>query len=110
MILPVTLSAVEGLNDTFMVAFCPAASVSGVLIPLAVKFFAFTLICEIVRLVFPLFVTVTLFELELPALMLEKLTALGLADRLTEEPVLAPVSAKTLGELGALLAILTVAV
>jgi hypothetical protein len=108
--LPVTFSAEAGLNDTFISALCPAANVSGVVIPLTVKFFAFTLICEMVTLPFPLLVTVTLLELAEPAFTLEKLRVLGFAERLIEVPVLAPVKAKTLGEFGALLEILTVPV
>ena len=40
--LPVTFSEAVGLNDTFMVAPLPAASVTGMVIPLTAKFLAFT--------------------------------------------------------------------
>lgn len=53
-------------------------------------------------------VTVTLFELELPALTFVKLRLLGFEDNVTDAAVPVPLSASTLGELGALLAMLTV--
>jgi hypothetical protein len=57
--LPVMFSKVVGLKDTLITAFCPAASVTGVVIPLTAKSLAFTVICGMVALVFPLLVTVT---------------------------------------------------
>jgi hypothetical protein len=57
---------------------------------------------------FPLFVRVTVWELELPALMLPKLSVAGLADSVTVAATPVPVSAMVLGELGALLVTVTV--
>ena len=57
--LPVMFSEAVGLNETLITALCPAASVTGTVIPLTPKSLAFTVICEMVALVFPLFVTVT---------------------------------------------------
>lgn len=104
---PVTVSEAVGLKATFSVAFCPGAKVVGVDMPLIVTSFALTLICEMVTLELPLFVSVTLLELELPALTLPKLTAVGLADMVTVAAVPVPLKATTVGELGALLAMLT---
>jgi len=53
-------------------------------------------------------VTVTLFELELPAFTPAKLKLLGLAVSVTVAAVPVPVSDTTFGEFGALLVILTV--
>jgi len=39
---PVTFSEVVGLKETLRVAFCPAAKVRGVVMPLAAKSLAFT--------------------------------------------------------------------
>lgn len=61
-------------------------------------------------LVFPLFVIVTLLELELPALTFVKVILLGFDDSVTVAAVPVPLKDKTLGELGALLTMLTVPV
>ena len=105
--LPETCSEALGLNDTFNEVFWPAFSVSGVEIPVMEKSFAFALTCEMVRLVFPLFVIVTLLEPELPTLTPEKLTLVGLAERVTEAATPVPLSETALGELGVLLVITT---
>ena len=107
-ILPVMFSAAVGLNVTLIEVFCPAASVTGAVIPPTVKSFAFTLTPEIVRLVLPLFVMVTLLELELPAFTPVKLTLEGEDDIVTDAAVPDPLNARTLGEFGALLEMLTV--
>lgn len=57
--LPVIFSEAVGLKDTLITAFRPAANVIGVEIPLTPKSLAFTVICEMVALVFPMLVTVT---------------------------------------------------
>lgn len=105
---PVTFSEALGLNVTFIDVFCPAANVTGVVIPVTLKSFALTLTCERVTLVFPLFEIVTLFEVELPAFTLVKLRLVGLADNVTDAAVPVPLRDNTLGEFGALLARLTV--
>lgn len=104
-----TLSAVEGLNVKFSEAFFPGASVIGVEIPLADISFAFTTTCDRVTLEFPLFVIVTLFELELPAFTLPKLRLFGLGDIVTDAEAPVPVTLATFGELGASLEMLTLA-
>ena len=106
-ILPEICSEALGLNETFNAAFWPAFSVSGVVIPVAEKSFAFTLTCEIVRLVFPLLVIVTPLEPELPTVIPEKLTLIGFAERVTEAAVPVPLRGTALGELGVLLVMRT---
>ena len=106
--LPVMFSEAVGLNDTLMAAFCPAAKVTGVVIPLTLKSFAFTATCEIVTVVLPLLVIVTFLELELPAFTFVKLTLLGFDERVTVAAVPVPLRDKTFGEFGALLTMLTV--
>ena len=108
--LPVIFSAELGLNVTVIPVFCPAARVTGVDIPPTAKSFAFTLTCEMVRLVLPLLAIVTVFELELPAFTPEKVKLPGLEDSVTDAAVPLPLRARTFGELGALLVILTVPV
>jgi hypothetical protein len=57
--LPVALPAVVGANVTVNVADCPAARVSGSVMPVALKPAPVTFICEIVVFAFPELVTVT---------------------------------------------------
>jgi hypothetical protein len=104
---PVTVSDPEGLNVTLIAAFCPGVNVCPLVIPLALTSFALTLTCEIVTFELPLLVIVTLLELELPKLTLPKLTLLGFGDIVTEAASPVPLTLTTLGELGALLAIVT---
>src|SRR5271169_619655 len=106
-IFPVIFSEAVGLKATFIAAFWPAAIVTGVVMPLTVKSLAFTVICEMVRLVFPLLVSVTLFVVELPAFTFVKLTLFGLEESVTDAAVPVPLKDSTLGELGELLATLT---
>lgn len=106
--LPLTFSAVVGLKATFIAFPCPGVSASGVVIPLVFTSLALTVICVIVTVAFPVLVTVTLLELELPALMLPKARLVGLADRVTEAATPVPVKGTLAGELGALLEMPTV--
>jgi len=99
-----------GLKATLITALCPAPKASPFAIPLAVKSFALTVTCEIVTLVFPLFVMVTFWELELPTLMPVKLKLVGLAESVTVAAVPVPLRATAFGELGALLVMLTLPV
>jgi hypothetical protein len=78
--------------------------------PLAFTSCALTLICEIVTLALPPFVSVTVLTLELPALMLPKLKLVGLAESVTVAATPVPLTATVVGELGALLAIPTLPV
>ena len=105
--LPVTVSDVEGLNVTFIAAFWPGVSVIPLEIPLALTSFALTFTCDIVTFALPLLVIVTLLELELPLFTLPKLTLLGLGDIVTDAANPVPLTLTTFGELGALLAMLT---
>jgi len=107
---PVTVSVVVGLKATFIAVDCPGVSVSGVVIPLVFTSLALTVICEIVTVAFPVLVTETLLELELPALILPKARLVGLADRVTDAATPVPVKDTLAGELGALLEMLTVPV
>ena len=107
-IFPVTFSEAVGLNVTLITALPPAARVVVLEMPLAEKSFAFTLTWDTVRLVVPLFVSVTFCEFELPTFTLEKLKLVGVAESVTVAAVPVPLMAKTFGEFGALLAMLTV--
>ena len=78
------------------------------MIPLVFTSFALVVICEIVTLVFPVLVTVTLLELELPALMLPKASCPGFAVSVKDAATPVPLKATLVGELGALLEIVTV--
>jgi hypothetical protein len=60
-----------------------------------------------VRLELPVFVSVTLLELVLPALTLPKLRLVGVALIVTEAATPTPLKATAFGELGALLTMLT---
>jgi hypothetical protein len=105
---PVTVPDADGLKVMLMGVFCPAASVSGVVRPLTLKFALFVVICEMVRLVLPVLLIVRVFELELPAFRLVKPRLEGFADRASDGAVAVPESDNTLGELDALDATLTV--
>ena len=107
---PVTLSELLGANVTFKVAFCPGVRVRGVVIPLTCTSVALTVICDSVTLEFPVLLTVTLFELELPAFRLPKERLVGLAVRVTVFATPLPFRETVDGEPGALLAIETVPV
>jgi hypothetical protein len=97
-----------GEKETFMTFACPGARDSGVVIPLVCTSFAVAVICEIVTLVLPLLVKVTLLELELPALMLPKASCVGLAVSVNDAATPMPFKATLTGELDALLEIVTV--
>src|SRR5271169_1558217 len=103
---PVMLSEAVGLKEMFRTAFCPAPNANGVEIPLAAKSLAFTVICEMVKLVFPLLVTITLLELELPAFRLVKLKLAGFVVRVTDAATPVPLKDRVFGEFGALLEML----
>src|SRR5215469_8119458 len=106
MTLPDTVSCAVGLNVTVIVWLCPGVKVTGKVTPLALVSVAFTVICEIVRFVFPLLVSVTLLELELPALTLPKARLVGFAESTVEDANPVPLKV-TVGEFGALLVIAT---
>jgi hypothetical protein len=97
-IFPVMFSEAVGLNVTLIVAFWPAANVSGVTIPLMLKSFAFTVIWEIVRLAVPALLRVTVFEFELPLPTPEKVTLPGFDASVTDAAEPVPVKVNTLGE------------
>jgi hypothetical protein len=103
---PVTFSDAVGLNETSSVVFCPETSVSGVVKPLSVKSFALTEISEIVKLTFPLFVIVTVLELDVPAFKLPNARLAGLAVSPADAATPLPLRATVSDELGALLKML----
>jgi len=105
---PLTVSEVDGLNLTVSDVACPGVSVVGNVKPLVVTSFALTLSCEIVTLLLPLFVSVTVFEFDVPAFTLPKLTLVGLADIVTDAATPVPLRETVLGEFGALLTIFIV--
>jgi hypothetical protein len=107
---PVTFSDAVGLNETFSVVLCPAVSVSGVVTPLSVKSLALTVTPEIVTLTFPLFVIVTVFELDVPALMLPNARLVGFAVSAGVPATPVPLSGTLAGEFGALLVTVTLPV
>lgn len=107
-ILPLTVSAAVGLNFTLMVCVFPAASVKGRVIPVSVTSFAATVTFEIVRLEFPLLVSVTVFVLELPATTFPKLNPVGFAESVTVEATPVPLKEIVAGEFAALLETVTV--
>ena len=78
--------------------------------PLAAKSFALTVTWEMVRLMFPVLEMVTFWELELPTFIELKVRLVGFADMVTVPATPVPLNATVLGELGALLEILTVPV
>jgi len=91
-----------------MEVLAPAFRTNGVATPEACTSAALTLTCEIVRLVLPLLVIVTLLVIELPAATLPKLKAVGVAVMVTVAATPVPLSATVAGEFTALLAMLTV--
>ena len=107
---PVMFSEVVGLKVTFRVLLCPGAKVIGGVSPLVAKSFAPTLTWEMTALEFPVFVIVTVWELELPTLIPAKLKLVGFAESVTVAAVPVPLRATAVGELGALLAMFTVPV
>jgi len=92
------------------VALCPGASVSGVVKPLSVKSFPLTVTPEIVTLTFPLFVIVTVLELDVPALMLPNARLVGLAVSAGVAATPVPLRVTVAGEFGALLVTVTLPV
>ena len=78
---PLTAPAAVGVNSTLKLALCPAASVTGVPIPLTLKPGPLAPTCEIVMLDPPVFVTVSDRVLLLPTWMLPKATLVGFDPR-----------------------------
>ena len=105
--LPETFSAVVGPKTTFIVWLCPAPRVTGSEKPLVLMSVALTSTWEMVRLEFPLLVSVTLLALEFPAFTLPKLRLVGLADKVTEAATPVPLNDTVAGEFGTLLEMVT---
>jgi hypothetical protein len=101
--LPDRLPAEAGANATLMEVDCPAARLSGSVIPLVVKPAPLALTCEIETLEFPLLVIVTLCVALVPVVRLPKLNEAGDAEswRTVATPV--PLSESTSGEFVVLL-------
>jgi len=96
------------LNATVIIWLCPGVRVTGVVTPLVVTSLALTVTCEIVTFAVPLFVSVTLFELVVPALTLPKARLVGFAESATVPATPVPLSATVDGDPGALLEIVMV--
>ena len=96
-IFPDRVSWVLGLKVTFIVWVWPGVSVTGRVTPLVVVSVALAVTCEIVKFVFPLLVSVTLCELELPALTLPNARPDGFADRTVVLVTPAPLRAMLIG-------------
>jgi hypothetical protein len=94
--LPLALPAAGGAKSTVNVLACPAASVSGVVSPLVLKPLPVRVAWEIVRLAFPLFVILTVWELVMPTTTLPKLMLVG--NRLSPGCRPVPDSARVVGE------------
>jgi hypothetical protein len=105
---PLTFSLLVGLNFTVIDVACEGVKVTGVVIPETLTSFAFTVTWEIVRLLFPVFVMLTLCEPELPAVTFPKARLDGLGVIVTVAATPVPVKETVAGDPGALLEILTV--
>ena len=105
---PLTFSLLVGLNFTVIDVAWEGVNVTGVVIPETLTSFAFTVTWEIVTLVFPVFVMLTLCEPELPAVTLPKVTLDGLGVIVTVPATPVPVKKTVTGDPGALLEMLTV--
>lgn len=79
--LPLIAPTVVGVNKTLKVALCPAARLTGTLIPLKLKPVPLAATCEIVMLVPPVFVKVSERVLLFPTWMLPKSRLVGFDPR-----------------------------
>src|SRR5208283_1471591 len=104
----VTFSLLVGLNLTVIDVACEGVKVTGVVIPETLTSFAFTVTWEIVTLLFPVFVMLTLCEPELPTVTFPKATLDGLGVIVIAAATPVPVKETVAGDPGALLEMLTV--
>jgi hypothetical protein len=79
--LPLTAPTAVGVNSTLKLALCPAAKVTGALIPLKLNPVPLAATCEIVMLDPPVFVTVSESVLLFPTWMLPKARLVGFDPR-----------------------------
>ena len=105
---PLTFSLAVGSKLTVIDVACEGVRVTGVVIPETLTSFALTVTWEIVRLVFPVFVMLTLCEPELPTFTLPKATLDGLGVIVIVAATPVPLNETVAGDPGALLAMLTV--
>ena len=105
---PLTFSLAVGLKLKVIDAGWEGVNVTGMVIPETLTSFALTVTWEIVRLVFPVFVILTLCAPELPTFTLPKATLDGLRVIVTVAATPVPVKETVAGDPGALLAMLTV--
>ena len=105
---PEALPADVGLKITPKANCCPAVNVTGVPAPLRLNPVPLSAICEIVTLEFPELVTVTLCVEEEPVFTLPNPRLELLNDSVLVAAIAVPLKASAVGELGALLTMLTV--
>jgi len=105
---PLTFSLAVGSKLTVIDVAWEGVKVTGVVIPETITSFALTVTWEIVTLVFPVFVMLTLCESELPTFTLPKATLDGFGVIVTVAATPVPVKETAAGDPGALLAMLTV--
>ncbi len=104
----VALPAAVGLKITPKVSCCPAVNVTGVPAPVRLNPVPLSAICEIVTLEFPEFVTVTFCVDDEPVFTLPNARLELLNDSVLVAATAVPLKARAVGELGALLTMLTV--
>src|SRR5208283_4507980 len=102
-ILPDRFPALAGSNVTLNEVDCPAARLSGSVIPATLNPAPLSLICERVTLALPLLDTVTLCVVLVSVVMLPKLSEAGATSSCRTGAMPAPLSATSSGELDVLL-------
>ena len=105
--LPVSPPAAVGEKTTPKLRRCPAESVTGAPAPLRVNPAPLSVMLEMVTLLFPLFVTVTVCVDDAPEFTLPNARLVLLKESVCDAATPVPVSAIEVGELGALLTIVT---
>lgn len=100
---PLRVPVVDGLKITLNDRLCPGVSVTGVLAPLKLNPLPLTPICEMLTSAFPVFVTTTDCEEDVPVATLLKLRLLVLKDNVCVALTPPPLRPTTTGEFGALL-------
>ena len=107
---PTALPAADGSKITLNVRLCVGESVTGAAAPVKENPLPLRAICEIFTLAFPVLVTVTLFEEEVPVVTLPKLRLVAVSDSDSVAATPVPLSKIATGEFGAVLTTLSVPV